>query len=70
MHYGEVALRVRELAEGGPYALLERLADVVASTLVAEFPLRRATVRVRKPAAPVPAVLDAVSVTVTRHARS
>ena len=70
VHYGEVALRVRELAEGGPYALLERLADVVASTLVAEFPLRRATVRVRKPAAPVPAVLDAVAVTVTRDARS
>jgi dihydropteroate synthase len=69
VHYGEVAVRVRELAEGGPYALLERLGDVVAATLLAEFPLRRVTVRIRKPAAPVPALLDAVAVTVTRHAR-
>lgn len=68
VHYGEVALRARELAESGPYALLERLGEVVASTLLAEFPLQTATVRIRKPAAPVPAVLDGVAVTVTRHA--
>jgi dihydropteroate synthase len=66
--YGRVALRARELVEGGPYALLERLGDEVARTLLAEFALRRVTVRVAKPSAPIPAAFDAVSVTVTRHA--
>ncbi len=39
---------------------------VPASDLLEGVPLERATVRVRKPSAPVPAVLDEVSVAVTR----
>jgi dihydroneopterin aldolase len=66
VHYGEVAERVLAIADGEPVALLERLADLIASDLLEAFPLARATVRVRKPSAPVPAVLDEVSVAVTR----
>jgi dihydroneopterin aldolase len=66
VHYGEVAERVLAIAGGEPVALLERLADLIARDLLDSFPLARATVRVRKPSAPVPAVLDQVSVAVTR----
>ena len=64
--YGDVAERALAVAQGGPYALLERLADAIAGELLDAFPLRRVTVRVHKPSAPVPAVLDDVSVSVTR----
>jgi dihydroneopterin aldolase len=66
VHYGEVAERVVAIAGGEPVALLERLADLIACDLLAAFGLERVTVRVRKPSAPVPAVLDGVSVAVTR----
>jgi dihydroneopterin aldolase len=66
VHYGEVSERVLAIAGGDPVSLLERLADAIAVDLLEHFPLTRATVRVRKPSAPVPAVLDGVSVTVTR----
>jgi dihydroneopterin aldolase len=66
VHYGLVAERALRLASAGPYALLERLADAIAADLLGAFPLERVRVRVRKPSAPVPAVLDSVSVTVTR----
>jgi dihydroneopterin aldolase len=66
VHYGEVAERALAVAQGGPYDLLERLADAIAVALLDGFPLRRVTVRVHKPSAPVPAVLDDVSVAVTR----
>ena len=66
VHYGLVAERALALARSGPYALLERLADAIAVDLLEAFPLERVQVRVRKPSAPVPAVLEGVSVTVTR----
>jgi dihydroneopterin aldolase len=65
--YGLVARRAHEVASGGPYRLLERLADEVASVVLAEFPVDEVTVRVSKPSAPVPLVIDAVGVTVTRR---
>jgi len=67
--YGAVARRAHEVASGGPYRLLERLADEVAATIIAEFPVDEITVRVSKPSAPVPLVIDAVGVTVTHRRR-
>jgi len=66
VHYGEVAERALAVATE-PVALLERLADRIAADLLAHFPLAEARVTVRKPSAPVPAILDAVSVTVVRR---
>jgi dihydroneopterin aldolase len=66
VHHGLVSERALGLARAGPYALLERLADAIAVDLLEAFPLERVRVRVRKPSAPVPAVLEGVSVTVTR----
>jgi dihydroneopterin aldolase len=67
--YGAVARRAHEVATGGPYRLLERLADEVAATIIAEFRVDEVTVRVSKPSAPVPLVIDAVGVTVTHRRR-
>jgi dihydroneopterin aldolase len=47
--YREVADAVRQTSDARAYALLEALADAVARRLLADFPVRRARVRVRKP---------------------
>jgi 7,8-dihydroneopterin aldolase/epimerase/oxygenase len=47
--YREVADAVREVSDGHTYALLEALADAIATELLARFPIDRARVRVRKP---------------------
>lgn len=65
--YGAVAARAVAIVAGGPYRLLERLADAVAEALLEEFSLDEVSVRVSKPSAPVPFVLDTIGVTVTRR---
>ena len=39
--YGAVCDRVVELVSGGPYNLIEKVADVVCAALLAEFPVDR-----------------------------
>jgi dihydroneopterin aldolase len=51
-----------ELARGGPYRLLERLAAVIADDLVARFGVTHARVRVAKPDVPISHQLDEVAV--------
>jgi len=63
VNYAAVADRVVELAQGGPYRLLERLAALIADDLVARFGVARARVRVAKPDVPIPHPLDEVAVT-------
>jgi dihydroneopterin aldolase len=46
--YREVALAVREVSDRR-FMLLEALAAAVADTLMDRFPIKRVTVRVRKP---------------------
>jgi dihydroneopterin aldolase len=65
--YGALAARVVEVASGGPYALLERLADAIAVALLEGFAVGEVSVRVAKPGAPVPAIIDTAAVTVTRR---
>ena len=64
--YGAVANRVVELARGGPYDLLERLAAVIADDLVVGYPVDAVTVTVHKPQAPIPHPFADVTVTVRR----
>ena len=47
--YREVAARVREISDSRSFQLIEALAGAVADALVAEFPVARVRVRVRKP---------------------
>jgi len=64
--YGAVCARVVELAQGGPYNLIERLATVIADDLAAGFPVGWVEVKVHKPQAPVPHPFADISVTVRR----
>ena len=64
--YGMVASRVVELAEGGPYDLLERLAAVIADDLLERFSPESVSVTVHKPQAPIGHPFGDVRVTVTR----
>ncbi len=65
--YGAVCERAVELTQSGPYNLIERVAELVATSLLAEFPVDRVTVRVAKPDAPIPHPFDHVAVTVTHE---
>ena len=60
--YSAVCDRVVELATGGPYRLLERLAAVIADDLVERFGVEPARVRVAKPQVPITHALDEVAV--------
>ncbi len=66
--YTAVCDRVAELATGGPYDLLERLAAVIADDLAGRYPAERVRVRVAKPDAPMAHELTEVAVTVERAA--
>ncbi|MGY2048529.1 dihydroneopterin aldolase [Methylobacterium sp. JK268] len=65
--YADLAALATAIATGRRYRLIEALAETVASEALARFPrLQAITVRVDKPSAPVPAILDGVSVEITR----
>jgi dihydroneopterin aldolase len=66
VNYSAVCDRVAELAAGGPYQLLERLAGVIADDLVERYPLEGVRVRVAKPHAPVKHDVSEVAVSVGR----
>ena len=68
VNYSAVCDRVSELATGGPYNLLERLAAVIADDLAARYPVEGVRVRVAKPHAPVAHDVAEVAVTVERGA--
>ncbi len=70
VNYSAVCDRVAELAAGGPYDLLERLAAVIADALLAGYPVEWVRVRVAKPHAPVKHDVAEVAVTVERGIRT
>jgi 7,8-dihydroneopterin aldolase/epimerase/oxygenase len=66
--YRKVAACVREVSEGREFKLIEALAAAVAGELVARFPARRVTVRVRKPGiAPAGLVVEYSAATAVRE---
>ena len=69
VNYAEVIERTVELVRGGPYNLIETVANLVAHDLVSRFGLEQATVRVAKPNAPIPHPLAEVAVTITHPQR-
>lgn len=66
LDYGAVCDRVVELAGGGPYNLLERLAAVIADDLLERFTASSVEVTVHKPKAPIGHPFADVRVTVHR----
>jgi dihydroneopterin aldolase len=64
--YAQVHAAVLAVGTQEKFRLLESLAARIASTLLRRFPVRRVTVRVTKPAPPLPGILAGVSVEITR----
>lgn len=69
--YHRMAELTQEIAVGRQFKTIEALAEAVAGAVLAEFaPVQAVTVLVEKPSAPIPAMLDTVSVEITRQRAS
>ncbi len=64
--YAQVVQRVIDVGMTGETALIETLADRIARVLLAEFPLERVTIWLRKTAPSLPDVAGSVGVRLTR----
>lgn len=67
LNYAEAYAKIKEVVQGGPYRLLEYLAEQIAERLLAAFPCDRVRVEVHKPQAPVPGVFRDISVEILRR---
>jgi dihydroneopterin aldolase len=65
--YAAVAATVRQVFTGGPYALLEALAEACAETLLHSYPLTGVKVRLAKLHAPMGADVSQVAVEILRY---
>ena len=66
--YADLTQIVLVIATERRFALIEALAEAIAGEILDGFPLiESVTVRVDKPSAPVPAVIDGVAILVTRR---
>ena len=64
--YAAVCHTVHRINDAGPYMLLEAFATRIANDILASFPVRQVTVRVRKPHPPVGALVESAEVEITR----
>jgi 7,8-dihydroneopterin aldolase/epimerase/oxygenase len=64
--YGDIALVVEALISEGRYVLLERLAEVIATAVLAHERVVEVTVTLRKLRPPVPVAIDTTGVSITR----
>lgn len=67
VHYGLVAEEVKKVLVGEPVNLLETLAERIARTLLADFPIDAVEVTVHKPKAPIDVTFADVSVSILRE---
>jgi dihydroneopterin aldolase len=67
--YGAIHQAVREAAGGRPYALVEALAESIASAVLARFPVDGVRVLIRKPAALASSGVDWAGVEILRRRR-
>lgn len=68
VNYVQLAEIVTRVATGRRFRIIEALAEAIATEALTASPrLDEITVRVEKPSAPVPAILDGVSVEITRR---
>lgn len=66
--YADLTATVVAIATKRRFALIEALAEAIAAEILHGFPLLDAiSVRVDKPSAPVPAVIDGVAIAITRR---
>ena len=68
VNYAELAGRAAAIGGSRRFFLIEALADAIAQDALATFSrIEAITVRIDKPSAPIPALLDGVAVIVTRR---
>ena len=66
--YGQLTEIVSRVATGRRFRIIEALAEAIAGEALATFPrIEGITVRVEKPSAPVPAIIDGITVEITRQ---
>ena len=66
-NYGEVCAFLDHFLKENTYGLIETVAEKAAEALLLQFPLvKRVTLEVRKPEAPIPLPFESVSVKITR----
>jgi dihydroneopterin aldolase len=66
--YDRLAKIVVDVATERRFALIEGLAEVIARQILGSYPqIHTITVRVEKPAAPIPTILDGVAIEIVRH---
>jgi dihydroneopterin aldolase len=65
--YSAVAERAIKVGQERPYVLLETMADEIAKAILAEFPVVRVSLWIRKTAAPLSFVSGSVGVRLTRN---
>lgn len=66
VHYGELAERLSAAVGSDPVSLIETLAQRLATVCLAQSGVEWVSVTVHKPAAPIPAAFDDVSLTIHR----
>jgi dihydroneopterin aldolase len=64
--YASIATAVLAVVQGEPVALLERLAQKIADTVLQHEHVQAVDVTVHKPSAPVPVPFDDIAVTIRR----
>jgi dihydroneopterin aldolase len=67
VHYGQVHDAVVACLRSRPFNLLESAADRLASTILEQFAVHQATVRLTKLLPPVDGVISSAAVEITRH---
>lgn len=65
-HYGELAELVQAEIMAGPYDLIEKLAEVIAASVLKTFDVAAVDVTVHKPQAPIPVPFGDVSIGIHR----
>ena len=66
--YDRLAKIVVDVATGRRFRLIEALAEVIAKQILTTYPqIESVVVRVEKPAAPIPTILEGVAIEIERH---
>jgi len=69
LDYEKIYKTVYNCTKRNKYYLIEKLADRIANSILAKYPVDKIKVKVRKPQAPVKGVLDTVEVEIVRTAK-
>jgi dihydroneopterin aldolase len=68
VNYGELYQACKEIVEGTPSKLIEAVAEKIAASILATFPLvLDITVKIIKPDPPIPGHYESVAVEITRR---